>query len=197
MENRKMFEDFLAAQKEFSALSKTVQGHGYRYADLGAVLDAVIPALHRHNLSLIQRTTPSENGVSVETVLVHVSGDTLSSGMMFMPMTADLRANVTQKFGAALTYARRYSAMTFLGLSAEDTDGVVVTGRNGYGREEERVAEASPAVKAAAEEAAKKGMNAYKEYWGSLDPKTKESLRASGLHDKFKSTAADVEASHE
>ena len=56
--------------------------------------------------------------VSVETTLVHRAGEALNGGGLRMPAPND-----PQKVGGAISYARRYALMTFLGLAAEDDDG--------------------------------------------------------------------------
>lgn len=90
-----------------------------KYADLGAVIDAVKPALINNGLFFTQSTHPSQDGVSVETVLHHASGESYSMGVLFVP--ANKRD--AQGFGSALTYARRYSLMTAFGVPTEDDDG--------------------------------------------------------------------------
>jgi hypothetical protein len=92
---------------------------GKKYADLGAVLAAIKPALIAHGLFFTQRSQPSQDGVIVETVLHHSGGEQMELGALFVP--ADKRD--AQKFGSALSYARRYALMTAFGVPAEDDDG--------------------------------------------------------------------------
>lgn len=90
-----------------------------KYADLGAVIDAIKPPLIKHGLFFTQRSHPADNGVAVETVLHHASGEELSLGTLFVPANKQ----DAQGFGSALTYARRYGLMTAFGVPAEDDDG--------------------------------------------------------------------------
>jgi hypothetical protein len=90
-----------------------------KYADLGAIIGAVKPALIRHGLFFTQRCQPAEDGVSVETVLQHSSGEKESLGVLYVP--ANKRD--PQGFGSALTYARRYALQTAFGVPVEDDDG--------------------------------------------------------------------------
>jgi hypothetical protein len=92
---------------------------GKKYADVGAVIDAIKPALIKHGLFFTQRNQPSDDGVIVETVLHHEGGEEMNLGSLFVP--ADKRD--AQKFGSALTYCRRYALMTAFGVPAEDDDG--------------------------------------------------------------------------
>jgi hypothetical protein len=109
------------AQMAFGPALKTSQNPHFksRYADLSACVEAVIEALNANGIALIQRTLPCESGVTVETVFLHTSGETLSSGPLHVPASkAD-----PQGYGSALTYARRYSLMAACGIAPEDDDG--------------------------------------------------------------------------
>jgi len=100
-----------------------------KYADLGAVIEAVKPALINHGLFFTQHCHPSEDGVIVETILGHASGEEKSLGKLFVP--ANKRD--AQGFGSALTYCRRYSLMTAFGVPTEDDDGNAARATNGNG----------------------------------------------------------------
>ena len=90
-----------------------------KYADLSSVLETVRPVFARYNMAVTQETAPSEDGVIVETVVLHMSGEERRFGKLYVP--ANKRD--AQGAGSALTYARRYSLMTALGIPAEDDDG--------------------------------------------------------------------------
>jgi hypothetical protein len=109
------------AQKEFGAALKSKTNPHFRskYADLASVIDAVQAALNNNGIALVQLTHPCDNGVIVETVLIHESGEQLSGGTLHVP-ASKLDA---QGYGSALTYARRYSLMAMLGIAPEDDDG--------------------------------------------------------------------------
>jgi len=106
---------------EIEAATKSANNPHFKskYADLGAVIDAIKPALIKHRLFFTQRCQPAPNGVSVETVLHHASGEKESLGTLFVPANKQ----DAQAFGSALTYARRYGLMTAFGVPAEDDDG--------------------------------------------------------------------------
>lgn len=109
------------AQMAFGPALKTSQNPHFksRYADLSACVEAVIEALNANGIALIQRTLPCESGVTVETVFLHISGETLSSGPLHVPA----QKQDAQGYGSALTYARRYSLMAACGIAPEDDDG--------------------------------------------------------------------------
>lgn len=95
-----------------------------RYATLQAVIDAVKPALNAAGIAFYQKTEPAPGGVVVETVFLHESGETLSTGALFVPAGAQS----AHGYGSALTYAKRYSLAMACGIGAdEDDDGNVAT----------------------------------------------------------------------
>ena len=108
---------------EIEGATKTTQGQvgqqKYKYADLTSVIDAIKPALINHGLLFTQRPQPSENGVTVTTMLHHACGEWLELGTLFVPANK----NDAQGFGSALTYARRYALVTAFGVPVEDDDG--------------------------------------------------------------------------
>lgn len=89
-----------------------------KYADLAAVIEALEPIV-KHGLWYRQQTHENDNGVTVETIYIHESGEQMSAGTVFMPATK----RDAQGFGSALTYARRYGLQTAFGLATEDGDG--------------------------------------------------------------------------
>lgn len=110
-----------AAFAEIEAATKDAKNPHFKsnYATLGAVVDAVKPALVKHSLFFTQETHDVQGGVCVETVIRHASGDAIRCGPLFVPANK----NDAQGYGSALTYCRRYSLMTAFGVSAEDDDG--------------------------------------------------------------------------
>jgi hypothetical protein len=113
--------DMVAAFTEIEAVTKAANNPHFKskYADLTSVIEAIRPVLARHNLCFTQQPAPCEDGVSVETVLHHASGDKLSLGTLFVPANK----KDAQGFGSALTYARRYALVTAFGVPTEDDDG--------------------------------------------------------------------------
>jgi len=98
-----------------------------KYADLTAVIAAIKPALIQHDLFFTQHPEPSERGVTVETMLHHASGESLSLGKLFVPANK----NDAQGYGSALTYARRYALVTAFGVPVEDDDGNAASRNSG------------------------------------------------------------------
>lgn len=111
-----------------------------KYADLGAILEAIQP-IAEHGLWFRQVSHEAENGVSIETFYIHDTGE-LSAGKVFVP--AD-KANA-QGYGSAQTYARRYGLQMAFGLATEDDDGNAANARQrgGSGEGQNGGREASP-----------------------------------------------------
>ena len=90
-----------------------------KYADLSACLEAVDQACLDNGIVLYQETFEDATGVTVETVFLHESGESLRCGKLHVPAAKQ----DPQGYGSALSYARRYSLMTACGIAAEDDDG--------------------------------------------------------------------------
>lgn len=101
-----------------------------QYATLGAVLDVVEPALASQDITMLQLPFSTSDRVGVVTRLWHKSGEWMQAVLGLKPVKADPQAE-----GSAITYARRYSAMTICGIVPEDDDGNAASGR-GDRREE-------------------------------------------------------------
>lgn len=89
-----------------------------KYADLGNVIDACLPALNANGIAVIQPIGEDEIGRFVQTVFVHNSGETLSCRVPLIVGRNDM-----QGFASAVTYARRYGLMAMAGIAPEDDDG--------------------------------------------------------------------------
>lgn len=109
------------AQKEFAPALKDSNNPFFKtkYADLSTCVKAVIDALNNNGIALIQNCHPCPDGVSVETVFYHESGEIINCGILHVPAAK----NDPQGYGSALTYARRYSLMAACGIAPEDDDG--------------------------------------------------------------------------
>lgn len=93
--------------------------HGFRYASLSSVLDAVNDALVANNLTVFQTTRWELGEMWLDTTLCHESGEWVAS---VYPVFASNYFD-SQKIGSALTYARRYALQAILGIAPEDDDG--------------------------------------------------------------------------
>jgi hypothetical protein len=89
-----------------------------KYATLAATIDAYRIPLSENGLALVQLTQPSDGmTVTVETVLLHSSGEWLASSL-----TLPADKATPQGFGSALTYCRRYGQAAMLNLAPDEDD---------------------------------------------------------------------------
>ena len=92
-----------------------------RYADLGSIIKASKAILAKNGLSVSQLTTSDNGNIGLTTLLMHTSGEWLETTIT-LPI-GDAK-NVAQAAGSVITYLRRYSYASILGIYAdEDTDG--------------------------------------------------------------------------
>ena len=114
-------ESLLCFQSKSVAVHKNAKADRYKYADLPAVLEAVVEPLTDCGLVLRQRTEydRTANVAVLVTSIVHVA--TGEKEVQELPLFIDEKP---QAFGSRLSYFRRYSILTILGLSPEDDDGL-------------------------------------------------------------------------
>ena len=94
-----------------------------KYADLGAVIEASRKPLADNGLAVSQMVSTDGDVITLETVLIHASGQWMQSRMSIQ---ADQSKGMSfaQSVGAVITYMRRYSYSAIVGIYAdEDTDG--------------------------------------------------------------------------
>lgn len=90
-----------------------------KYADLGSVMDACLPALNANGIAVIQPAGQDGETLYVDTVLIHgESGQELRCRVPLIIGKRDM-----QGYGSAVTYARRYGLMCMAGIAPEDDDG--------------------------------------------------------------------------
>jgi hypothetical protein len=93
-----------------------------KYASLGAVIQASRPILAKHKLSLVQFPISDAAGIGVESILTHESGEFVAERIS-IPLTEEKGKSKVQSAGSTLTYLRRYSWASILGMySDEDSD---------------------------------------------------------------------------
>lgn len=97
-----------------------------KYADLNSVMDTLAPALVECNLIYVQYANRVADTDVLTTELVNISKPEekiISNTHLLIP------APDMQKFGGAITYARRYALVSMFGLEAVDDDGNVASGK--------------------------------------------------------------------
>lgn len=118
--NTKIYAALAQAQNDFLPVNFDCINPHFKtmYASLSSCLYSVKKAFNKHGLFLTQKHHNMPNSIGVETIIVHESGESLSSDILYVPVDKQS----PQGFGSALTYARRYSLMTFCGIAGEQDD---------------------------------------------------------------------------
>jgi hypothetical protein len=119
---------FVKLQSDIRPAIKDANNPAFRskYADLGAVWEAIKEPLSRHGFSVIQSPDFDGDSMWLRTTVLHVSGERMEGRYPLRPVKQD-----PQGFGSALTYARRYSLSAMLGvISEDDDDGNSASGRH-------------------------------------------------------------------
>lgn len=89
-----------------------------KYADLASVVSASRPFLAKNGLCVMQRLGVDSAGKRlIITILGHSSGQYVTSCMTLTPIKED-----PQSVGSAITYMRRYSYASLVGVVADDED---------------------------------------------------------------------------
>ena len=97
------------------------------YADLNTVIEASVPHLSKHGISVIQGTEfDNTNGYFVTTRLLHESGEWVQTKVR-CPLGGK---KDIQAVGGAITYGRRYGLSAMAGIAQKDDDGNSNTGTN-------------------------------------------------------------------
>lgn len=110
----------IAAQVNFGPLEKDADNPYFKskYLSLGALLNAVRPALSDAGILITSSYVLLTQGWVVETILHHApSGTQLTSQFPVIDVSN------SQKVGASGTFAMRYNLLQLLGIAAADDDG--------------------------------------------------------------------------
>jgi len=113
---KKLFE----AKKEIGKISKDSTNPFFKskYFDINSLLEHVEPILQKHGLLLLQ---PIIDGCVI-TKIIDIEDESFIDSVMQLPNIQD-----PQKNGSAITYFRRYTCQSLLGLQAEDDDANAAT----------------------------------------------------------------------
>lgn len=117
---KNLFKSLANFQQEVPTILKTSQGYGYVFADLPTILEKINPLLKKHGLGFSQLI----QGSQIETILFHSESGEMLKSLTNIPQGVQLKGmNDFQVLGSAITYLRRYSLSSILGLVTDkDTD---------------------------------------------------------------------------
>lgn len=114
--NKEQATRLLTALKAIKPIAKNRENAFFtsRYSDINNILEDVKPILHANGLFILQ---PIQDSVVTTQILDGNSGEVLASSSIQMNATA-----TPQQKGSEITYYRRYTLQSLLGLEAEDDD---------------------------------------------------------------------------
>lgn len=121
------------AQGDIAGAAKTSINPFFKskYASLASVWDACRGPLTTHGLSVVQSPTTEGLRVSLDTLLLHASGQWIRS-----TVSVNAKEDSPQAVGSCISYLRRYALQSVVGVAPdEDDDGEAAEGRkNGNGK---------------------------------------------------------------
>jgi len=110
-------------QAQHHAAGRDGKGNYGTYTTLAGALAAVQPAC-AYGLSHTQIIQPiSDDLMVLRTILMHESGESITSDLPLPIRQEGGRGNAMQALGSALTYARRYGLLAVYGIAGDDDDG--------------------------------------------------------------------------
>ena len=115
---------YAKAQSEMPIIPKRGTGHNnIRYARIEDIIQAVMPVLERHGLSLRHKTSQDADTITVTAILAHVDGHSETDVFISSPDKSGSK-NSIQAVKSTITYGRRATAENILGLASygEDDD---------------------------------------------------------------------------
>jgi hypothetical protein len=111
----KALSDF---QDEVVFVKAKRQANYGKYAQLKDIVTETRPALKKHGLQVLQYLSNIDTTPAIYTSLIHLSDeDAISTITPLIHKPED-----PQKWGASITYARRYAYVTILGLLVDEDD---------------------------------------------------------------------------
>mgnify|MGYP003652826024 CR=1 FL=1 len=115
-----IYKKLLEVQKQVGTISKdaTNPHFKYNYFDINKLIEHIEPLLSKNELYLMQ---PILDGVQYS-IIVDVETSEKIESCLELPHLSD-----PQKLGSAITYYRRYTLQSLLGLKAEDDDANTAT----------------------------------------------------------------------
>lgn len=116
----KLAAALVKAHADINAVAKNASNPFFKskYATLDAVVDAVKKPLLEQGIVVTQGVQDAAEGVAIETMLLHSSGQWISSTLRLPATKED-----AQGYGSAISYGRRYGLMAICNVPAEDDDG--------------------------------------------------------------------------
>ena len=131
---KNLFKAIAEFQQDCPVILKDTSGYGYKYADLTQIDSVIKPLLAKHGLAYVQPLIDDK----IKTILFHIDSGEQIESICTIPFDSIKYIekngkniivgfegmNTAQAFGSLITYFRRYTISSLLGLITDkDTDG--------------------------------------------------------------------------
>ena len=115
-----IYKQLLEVQKEVGAISKDSKNPFFKskYFDINKLIEVVNPVLSKHGLVLLQPIEDNKVYSKIFDANAEKGEKLCVESSLELPNLTD-----PQKIGSAISYYRRYTLSSLLGLQAEDEDG--------------------------------------------------------------------------
>lgn len=113
--------DFADLQRVLPAVARKGTADKTKYARFEDIIDTIKEPLARYGFSLSFRLDHSDKAITVTGVLGHSGGHSEATSIC-LPPDAGPKRNAVQAWGSAVTYGKRYVAVTLLGIATQDDD---------------------------------------------------------------------------
>jgi len=117
----------LEVQKEIKDISKDSTGYGYKYTSFDKLVQYLRPLLTKHGISFVQMPVgdryddnDGKGTVGLQTLYMHVESGEWITNSIKSPIAESKGMNTYQSIGCAITYFRRYSLSSFVGIASEE-----------------------------------------------------------------------------
>lgn len=113
-------KDFTSMQSEITTVTKSKQGHNYKYATLEDIVDIVRPTLEKHGFA-VSFGVNTTSDIIVTCTLMHKEGHSIETTMQ-LPADKTGSKNAVQAIGSSVSYAKRYTLSSLLNIATRDDD---------------------------------------------------------------------------
>jgi hypothetical protein len=108
-----LFKALANFQQEVPVIHEDTRGYGYTYSSLNTIFKTINPLLQKHGLGFTQVI----DGTTIKTTVFHSETGEHIISSADIPQDVVLKGmNTFQVMGSAITYYRRYTLSTMLGL---------------------------------------------------------------------------------
>lgn len=116
----------MADEKKVTLVGNKSSGYNYKYTSLGDLVLAGVelPPMRVAVLVDGEQTPIMANGQPVEYVEAYIGNEWQRGARIVIP--SGNKMNEAQLYGSALTYARRYTALTLLGIACDDDNKIEI-----------------------------------------------------------------------